>query len=250
MSGSLWSYAIPAAIGLGTAYLGSQSAKKAASTASEASERAAETTSAASERAAELAAAASNRAIDAQLQMFQQGREDLAPFRASGLRGLAGVEANIGPSFQESPGYQFAVGEGINAIDRGASARGMLNSGARLRELSRYGTGMANQEYGNYQNRLAALAGLGQTATGQGVAAGQNAASGIGNAAMQGGAAQGNAYMQGGTAAGNAILQGGQAAAQGITGGTNAMFGGLNAGLGMYSAFNQPDWGNLLRRTP
>jgi len=194
-------FLVPAAVGLGSALLGSS----------------------ASRSAANAAAGAADRASDAQLRMFEQNREDLAPYRAAGQRGLAAFEGTLGPSFTASPGYEFARGEGIRAIDQGASARGLLNSGARLRELMRYGTGVANQEYGNYQNRLASLAGLGQSATGQTAQLGAQAAG----------------------MAGQAQMAGGQAQAQGITGGVNAMFGGLNAGAGLYGLMNPNGWGNV-----
>ena len=62
-------------------------------------------------------------------------------------------------SFQRTPGYQFAVDQGQQAIERSAAKRGMLNSGNVLAELSKYGQGMANQEYGNQVNTLAGLMG-------------------------------------------------------------------------------------------
>lgn len=203
MSGSLMSWLAPAAIGLGSAFLGSR----------------------ASQQAADTSAAAANRAADTQMAMFQQNRADLEPWRAAGQRGLSAYEQSIGPTFQESPGYQFAIEQGVNAIDRAASARGLLNSGARLRELTRYGQGMANQEFGNWQNRLAALAGIGQTATGQTAALGTNAANNIAQTQM---------------AAGNAQAAGGVNA-------TNAVLGGANAGLGLYALMN-PSWGSVQRR--
>ena len=86
------SYAIPAAVGLGTAYLGSQATKKAASTAA-----------ASADRAAQMSAAATDRAADVTWDMFNANRADLAPFREVGLRGLAGYESQLGPGFQESP---------------------------------------------------------------------------------------------------------------------------------------------------
>lgn len=198
---SLWSLAIPALAAGGTALLASNASKSAAKT----------------------AAAASDRAADVQLQMFEQNRADLAPYREAGGRGLAAYEASLGQGFQQSPGYQFAFGEGVNAIDRGASARGLLNSGARLRELTRFGQGMANQEFGNYQNRLAALAGIGQTATGQTAQLGAQTAGNVGNA----------------------MMAGGQAAAQGQIGQANAILGGINAGVGLYGMMNPWGWGNV-----
>lgn len=197
----MFEYLIPAAVGLGSAFLGSS----------------------ASNRAASAAAGAADRASDTQLQMFNQNREDMAPYRAAGLRGLTAYEGTLGPSFTTSPGYEFARSEGIRGIDQGASARGMLNSGGRLRELMRYGTGVANQEFGNYQNRLAALSGLGQTATAQTGQFGANAAAGISQAQ----------------------LAGGQAQAQGITGGATALLGGLNAGAGLYGLMNPRGYGNV-----
>jgi hypothetical protein len=59
--------------------------------------------------------------------------------------------------FQESPGYQFAMEQGTKALERGASARGGLLGGRQAKELTRYGTGMAMQEFGNWLNQLSRL---------------------------------------------------------------------------------------------
>ena len=78
-------------------------------------------------------------------------------------------------SFQETPMFQTALETGAQAIDRSASARGLLGSGARLAELEKYGVGLANQNFMQYLNALtpltgattgspAAAAGLGQEA--------------------------------------------------------------------------------------
>lgn len=96
--------------------------------------------------------------------------------------------------FQTSPGYQFQFGQGIQAIERGASARGLLDSGATAKALQRFGTGLAAQDYGNYQNRLAALAGIGQTAV---VNSGNQGIQGAGQAGQfqqAAGVAQGSGY--------------------------------------------------------
>ena len=80
--------------------------------------------------------------------------------------------------FQASPGYQFAVDQGIQARNAAASSAGYLNSPRLAQELTAFGTGMANQEYGNYQtnlsnifnrysDRLSQIAGLGANAAGQ-----------------------------------------------------------------------------------
>jgi hypothetical protein len=62
--------------------------------------------------------------------------------------------------FQESPGYQFAKDEALQMAERSAAARGGLVSGRTLKELERYGSGMASQEYGNYFNQVGGLAKL------------------------------------------------------------------------------------------
>lgn len=77
--------------------------------------------------------------------------------------------------FTESPGYQFQFDEGVRALERGASARGDLLGGRQLKELTRFGQGTANQEYGGFLNRLGSLAGAGQTATQSQVGAYQTA---------------------------------------------------------------------------
>lgn len=67
--------------------------------------------------------------------------------------------------FYESPDYQFRFREGQRAMDSSAAARGMLLSGAQLRALNEFGSGLASGEYGNYYNRLAGIAGMAQTPT-------------------------------------------------------------------------------------
>jgi hypothetical protein len=102
--------------------------------------------------------------------------------------------------FRSSPDYQFAFDEGINALDRSAAARGGLRGGGYARELTRYGQGMASQQFNTYANRLSSLAGIGQAATGSVAAAGAQSASGISNSLMMGGQMQGNALQNAATA--------------------------------------------------
>lgn len=82
---------------------------------------------------------------------------------------------------QMDPGYDFGLKQGQQAIDRKTAAGGGRISGAALKEAAQYGTDYAttgynaaysrqNQARTDRLNRLAALAGVGQTAT-QNVAA-------------------------------------------------------------------------------
>jgi hypothetical protein len=62
-------------------------------------------------------------------------------------------------SFNGSPGFQFALNSGMDGVARKFAAMGMGNSGNVLGEMSRYGTGLAQQDYGNSVDRLGRLAG-------------------------------------------------------------------------------------------
>jgi len=79
--------------------------------------------------------------------------------------GLNGVPAGTNPMeffLRSIPGYQFAFTEGQRAVQTSAAARGTLLTGGTLRALTRYGTGIADQNYGNMVNRFLSLADLGQ----------------------------------------------------------------------------------------
>jgi hypothetical protein len=63
--------------------------------------------------------------------------------------------------FQQSPGYQWQLGQGLRAVDAGAASRGMARSGATLKAEQTLGSNLANQDFGNYWNRLQQLSGSG-----------------------------------------------------------------------------------------
>lgn len=188
---------------------------------------------ASSRSAAKSQASAANRAADLQQQQYEQTRADQAPWRAAGEQALNKLipmsdYTKFGmDQFQADPGYAFRLSEGQKALDRSAAARGGLISGAALKAASRYGQEMGSQEYQNAFNRyqtersaalnpLQSLAGIGQSATNQVGAAGQNYAN---NAGQAYGAA-------------------GQAAASGYMGAANAIGGGVSQYLGYQSNNN------------
>lgn len=105
--------------------------------------------------------------------------------------------------FYASPGYQFRMDEGIRSLDRSAAARGMLRSGGQMRALTRYGQGVASDEFGNYYNRLSNIAGLGQTATNNQATLGQNFGVNASNALMNAGNARASGYLSQGQMYGN-----------------------------------------------
>ncbi len=106
----------------------------------------------------------------------------------------ATAQQNAFAKFRTDPGYQFAFDEGSKALQNSAAARGILNSGATAKALTRYGQGVADQQYGNYFNRLQSLAGIGQSATNQTANYGAQSANAQGNAFMNAGNARASAY--------------------------------------------------------
>jgi hypothetical protein len=106
--------------------------------------------------------------------------------------------------FTATPGYQFRVSEGTRAVNAMAGARGGVQSGRTMQDLTRFGQGIAAEEYGNFMNRLAGLSDQGMGAATLQANAGQNAAAGVSNAL----AARGNAQAAGAVGMGNAISGG------------------------------------------
>lgn len=77
---------------------------------------------------------------------------------ALGINGADGNARATG-AFQAGPGYNFAMDQGLQALNRSASAAGMLASGNTLTAATQYGQGLANQEYGSWLGRLAPYVG-------------------------------------------------------------------------------------------
>lgn len=152
--------------------------------------------------AAKDGARAQQQGLDAatgeQRRQYDQTREDQMPWLQAGQGALSQLQAlNSGDysSFKESPDYQFTLDQGFKGLDRSAAARGGLYSGGHSADLVNYGQGAASQQYGNYYNRLASLAGVGQTAANSLGGFGQNAANQIGYNAIQGGNNRASSYQ-------------------------------------------------------
>ena len=153
---------------------------------------------------------AAKAATEEQRRQYDLAREDYAPWREAGssavsrLSQLLGLDGGSGElnkkftiaDFMNDPvtklSYQSGLDLGTQAIDRMAGARGSRNSGATLKELTRFGTDYTGQKagesysrfYGDQDrqyNRLAGVSGTGQTATSNLAQLGGQAASNIGN---------------------------------------------------------------------
>jgi len=171
-----------------------------------------------SQGASHAAGSAGRLARDAEWQMYNQNREDLAPYRQAGygalnevqnlFMGSAAERAGAMSRFETSPDYQFRRDEGLRGIQNSAAAReGGLGSSA-LRRMTAFNSNLASGEFNNYVDRLFGIAGLGQGATNTGVAAGQNTANNISNIYQNQGNARASAYLTGAAGVNNAV-QGG-----------------------------------------
>lgn len=106
-------------------------------------------------------------AIGYQEPYIGAGKEALTAYLDSlGIGQGAKGEQGVYNKFTTSPGYQFALKQGIQAVQAQNAARGLGGSGAEQAELQRLGQGMAEQSFDkylqNHQNRLSELAGMGR----------------------------------------------------------------------------------------
>jgi hypothetical protein len=132
-----------------------------------------------------------------------------------------GGTGSINPAtFQASPGYQYALQQGMQGVTNQAATQGGLG-GNQLKALQATGQGMANQNFNQYLSNansayqglvgnVAGLAGSGQDAVGKLAGLGANVGALEGANAIGAGSAQGS----------------------GIMGSVNALTGGMNQALG------------------
>ncbi|MBK6865536.1 MAG: hypothetical protein IPG91_19495, partial [Ideonella sp.] len=115
------------------------------------------------------------------------------PYREAGTSALAGIQALLKDpsSITTMPDYQFGFDQGSKALQNSATARGTTYSGQQAKALQRYGNDYAGTKLGESFNRLASLAGIGQTATSQTNALGQNYANSTANNITDAGNARG-----------------------------------------------------------
>jgi hypothetical protein len=136
---------------------------------------------------------------ESELQRKEQQKaiKRLEPFRSAGQEALARLYATTkgdAAGFTETPGYQFRLAEGIKAIDRSAAAKGVLFSGRQVKDVQRYGEGLASNEFANFQNRLYDISGLGLSAGSAQSGIQPNINTGGANAILAGGDAAAGAY--------------------------------------------------------
>lgn len=74
----------------------------------------------------------------------------------------AGIDRSIS-RFRTSPGYQFQMDQGNEALLRTGAQRGNLAGGQTSMDLTRFGQGLADSEWQQYLGNLAQMSGIGLT---------------------------------------------------------------------------------------
>lgn len=191
---------------------------------------------------------ANNSALDAQRQAYERNTANLQPYMNFGTQWLDVLSqlnnGNYG-KFYESPEYQFTRQQGINAQDASAASRGNLFGGAHSRDLTKYASGLASQEYGNFYNRIANSANMGLGAAQALTGVNQNLANAQGNAAWNR-ADNSNSLIGLGTGLAGNLLNDyfGRKQAQASGGSRNSSYGdGNQAKGGQGSSYNFGYWG-------
>lgn len=102
-----------------------------------------------------------------------QNMSDWASMAGQTAAGLADPFAEQRPQYQQqlsklmsdpgslatSPLYKFALDQGLEAVNRTAGAKGLLGSGNRLTDLTKFGTGLAGENFFKMAPILSRLAG-------------------------------------------------------------------------------------------
>lgn len=131
-----------------------------------------------------------------------------------GLNALQGQQGSLDVNRHLDPSMAFAMKQGTDAIQGSAASRGMLNSGAALKDLTQYSQGLASQNY--QQATQNAMADRAQQASiaGQQIGVGQAGVAGNANMFGQGAQASNNMAQFGISGQGQYGLQNAQLAQQ------------------------------------
>lgn len=239
----------------GTIYSTKQ-AGKAAQAQADAAEKNAQLTTAAADRAAELQDRQYQQTRQDQLSLLAQQRADTEGYRTAGNSALASIMAGLSPTGEfrtpgavvpvmDDAGYKFRQEEGQRGILRAAATGGTRYSGATLKALARYNSGLASQEYGDAYargvdaynratteqgqrfNRLASVAGLGQTALDRTQQAGTSAYGTLASLGAQNAGNQGNIALAAAGAAGKSAQDAAESRASGYVATGNLINSGI-----------------------
>ena len=188
----------------------------------------------AANKAADAQRDAAQQASAQQQQAFNTVQENLSPYRALGQQGITGVQGLLGlngadaqqqaiNAIQSSPQYQAMTQQGENALRQNAAATGGLRGGNFEAALAQFRPQLLSQLVDQQYSRLGGL-----------LNTGQNAAAGVGQAALQTGQNLGNLSNAAGAYQAGGILGGARANAGLLrdVGGAIGQIGGMPGGFG------------------
>ncbi|WP_242176574.1 hypothetical protein [Pseudomonas sp. MONT-RG-20F-20-E-7-02] len=209
----------------------------------------------ASNMAADKQAKAANKAADQSAEAAAQIRADLTPYNNLGQQAInplwsamgynvdaqGNVTQNPNATLQQkfsfnpsdlasTPGYQFALGQGLKGTNNALAAQGLGLSGAQAKGLSTFATGLADQTYNQQYNNALSTYNTNYQVASNNVSNLQNLVNTGQNSAAQ----TGQAGLAAANTAGNYLTQAGNANAAGITGTANA----INSGVNNYMLYN------------
>lgn len=222
---------------------------------SSAASKAAAAQQAAAAKASGLAGAAGTQAQDFQTNQLAGENANSQPFIQAGQGATSQLSSLLAPGgqltqgygqfnaptaeqAQNTPGYQFQLQQGLNALQNSAAARGGLLSTGTAKNLENYSQGLASTNYQNaYSNALNAYnTNFNTFNTGQnnlynrlsGLAGqGANSAANLNSVQQQGTNNLSNILMGTAQTQGQDLMGGANAQAAGIVGSNNALVGGL-----------------------
>ncbi len=237
----------------------------------------------AAKSAAQLQAQSAQNALDFQKQEWNTTQANEAPWLSAGKGALTNLQAILAQPGQgwdktftpptaeqaaEYPGYQFGLQQGLRALENSAAAKGALYSGNTQEALNNYAQNYAQndytnvynqafqryqQKYGQYNdqlNRLANMAGYGQTAATNLGNQGQAAANNTGNIFLTAAAQQGQDIQTAAAAQASGYVGAGNAFSGALSGGANNimnlimlqnLLGGGSGGSFLSGGYQSPD---------
>jgi hypothetical protein len=201
----------------------------------------------ASNKASKTAKAAADANNALQERIYGENKAVLSPYVQAGNTATSAIQALLGldkgeghlqriegqreayDTWRNATGYQDQFAEGQRAVTGALGNRGLLDSGAAQKALTRYGQGVANQSFGQYYNMLAGQQAVGLTGASAQAGVGQNFASSVSNNNIYSANAQGNAALTNANSI-NGILQSGLSA-YALSRGLGSSYGGAGGGL-------------------
>lgn len=219
--------ALAAGTSVASGIIGSKAAGKAADTQAQA---AADVSQLAQDSAATAASGVDAATVAANEKLAglpEEVKQILAPYLDLGNTGTEGLKKILGPGgdldkqfafnpddLTKTPGYQFTLSQGMEAIKRSAAAQGKSLGGGTLKSLTKYGEGVASTTYGqefqraldtfnaNQKGTALKLSGLLDTTR-----IGQSSATDVGNTVQASEVGQAGNLINDATYAGNTKLQ-------------------------------------------